>query len=96
VERSGTEVIGTAFNRSRSGSYDRDLDVRGYSANEGGVLTMAILDAEHALPGNEVTFVWREENGDTSKQSRLPERRADGSVAVRAGVACSDRSSAGP
>jgi len=39
----------------------------GYSANEGKMLTLAILDAEHAAIGNEVTFVWGEENGGTSK-----------------------------
>ena len=39
----------------------------GYSANEGQMLTLAILDAEHATIGNEVTFVWGEENGGTSK-----------------------------
>ena len=39
----------------------------GYSANEGRMLTIAILDAEHAEPGTEVTFVWGEENGGTSK-----------------------------
>ena len=37
----------------------------GYSANEGRMLTIAILDAEHAEPGTEVTFVWGEENGGT-------------------------------
>jgi syringate O-demethylase len=39
----------------------------GYSANEGQMLTLAILDAEHAVNGNDVTFVWGEENGGTSK-----------------------------
>ena len=39
----------------------------GYSANEGKMLTLAILDAEHAEPGTEVTFVWGEENGGTAK-----------------------------
>ncbi len=39
----------------------------GYSANEGKMLTLAVLDAEHAEPGTEVTFVWGEENGGTSK-----------------------------
>jgi syringate O-demethylase len=39
----------------------------GYSANEGKMLTLAILDADHAAVGNEVTFVWGEENGGTSK-----------------------------
>ena len=39
----------------------------GYSANAGQMLTLAILDAAHATIGNEVTFVWGEENGGTSK-----------------------------
>jgi syringate O-demethylase len=39
----------------------------GYSANEGKMLTLAILDAAHAENGNEVIFVWGEENGGTSK-----------------------------
>jgi glycine cleavage system aminomethyltransferase T len=39
----------------------------GYSANEGKMLTLAILDPEHAEPGNEVIFVWGEEGGGTSK-----------------------------
>ena len=39
----------------------------GYSANEGKMLTLAVLDAEHAEPGTEVTFVWGEENGGTTK-----------------------------
>jgi glycine cleavage system aminomethyltransferase T len=39
----------------------------GYSSNEGKMLTLAILNAEHAEPGTEVTFVWGEENGGTSK-----------------------------
>jgi syringate O-demethylase len=39
----------------------------GYSANEGQMLTLAILEPEHAVVGNEVTFVWGEENGGTTK-----------------------------
>jgi glycine cleavage system aminomethyltransferase T len=39
----------------------------GYSANEGRMLTLAILDPEHATIGNEVIFVWGEENGGTTK-----------------------------
>ena len=39
----------------------------GYSANEGKMLTLAILDPTHAELGNEVTFVWGEENGGTTK-----------------------------
>lgn len=39
----------------------------GYSSNEGKMLTLAILDNEHSEPGTEVTFVWGEEDGGTSK-----------------------------
>jgi glycine cleavage system aminomethyltransferase T len=38
-----------------------------YSANEGKLLTLAVLDSEYAEPGTEVTFVWGEENGGTRK-----------------------------
>jgi syringate O-demethylase len=38
-----------------------------YSANEGKMLTLAILESEYAEPGTEVTFVWGEENGGTRK-----------------------------
>jgi syringate O-demethylase len=38
-----------------------------YSANEGKMLTLAILDEQHAEPGTEVTFVWGEEDGGTRK-----------------------------
>lgn len=39
----------------------------GYSANEGAMLTLAIVDVEHSEPGTEVIFVWGEEGGGTSK-----------------------------
>ena len=38
-----------------------------YSSNEGKMLTLAVLDAEYAEPGTEVTFVWGEEDGGTTK-----------------------------
>jgi len=38
-----------------------------YTANEGKVLTLAIVDSEQAEPGTEVSFVWGEENGGTRK-----------------------------
>jgi len=44
----------------------------GYSANEGRMLTIAVLDAEHAEPGTEVTFVWGEEGGGTKKPTVEP------------------------
>ncbi|MGC1357299.1 MAG: aminomethyl transferase family protein [Xanthobacteraceae bacterium] len=39
----------------------------GYTANEGKMLTLAVLDAEYAEPGTEVIFVWGEENGGSAK-----------------------------
>jgi syringate O-demethylase len=39
----------------------------GYSSNEGKMLTLAMLNNEFAAPGTEVTFVWGEENGGSSK-----------------------------
>jgi glycine cleavage system aminomethyltransferase T len=39
----------------------------GYSAGEGKMLTLAVLDPEYAEPGTEVTFVWGEEDGGTAK-----------------------------
>jgi syringate O-demethylase len=44
----------------------------GYSSNEGKMLTLAVLDAEHAEPGTEVTFVWGEEGGGTAKPTVEP------------------------
>jgi glycine cleavage system aminomethyltransferase T len=38
-----------------------------YSANEGKLLTLGVLDSDYAEPGTEVTFVWGEENGGTAK-----------------------------
>ena len=39
----------------------------GYSSNEGRMLTLAILDEKYSEPGTEVTFVWGEEGGGSSK-----------------------------
>jgi glycine cleavage system aminomethyltransferase T len=39
----------------------------GYSSNEGKMLTLAMLDNEHAQAGNEVTFVWGEQPNSGSK-----------------------------
>jgi glycine cleavage system aminomethyltransferase T len=39
----------------------------GYTANEGKMLTLAVLDAEHAEPGTEVIFVWGEQDGGSAK-----------------------------
>jgi syringate O-demethylase len=39
----------------------------GYSANEGRMLTLAMVDDEYSEPGTRVTFVWGEEGGGSSK-----------------------------
>jgi glycine cleavage system aminomethyltransferase T len=39
----------------------------GYSANEGKMLSLAVIDGEHAEPGTEVTLVWGEPDGGTAK-----------------------------
>ena len=39
----------------------------GYSANEGKMLTLAVLDAEYAEPGTEAVLTWGEPDGGTSK-----------------------------
>jgi syringate O-demethylase len=43
-----------------------------YSSNEGKMLTLAVLDAEHAEAGTEVTFIWGEEDGGTGKPTVEP------------------------
>ena len=43
-----------------------------YSANEGKMLALAVLDAEHAEPGTAVTLVWGEEDGGTAKPTVEP------------------------
>ena len=44
----------------------------GCSSNEGKMLTLAVVDAEYAEPGTEVTFVWGEEGGGTAKPTVEP------------------------
>jgi glycine cleavage system aminomethyltransferase T len=44
----------------------------GYSANEGKMLTLAVLDAAYAEPGTEVTLVWGEEGGGSAKPTVEP------------------------
>jgi syringate O-demethylase len=39
----------------------------GYSSNERSMLSLAMLDTEHSKPGTEVTLVWGEEGGGTTK-----------------------------
>jgi syringate O-demethylase len=55
----------------------------GYSSNEAKMLTLAILDNEHAVIGNEVTFVWGEQPGTGSK----PNVECHTQVEIRATVA---------
>jgi glycine cleavage system aminomethyltransferase T len=38
-----------------------------YTANEGKMLTLAVLDAEYSTPGTEVTLVWGEPGGGSAK-----------------------------
>ena len=49
----------------------------GYSSNEGKMLTLAMLAPEHAEPGTEVTFVWGEEGGGTSKPTVERHKQTD-------------------
>ena len=49
----------------------------GYSANESKMLTLAVVDAEHAEPGTEVTFVWGEEGGGTAKPTVEPHEQVE-------------------
>ena len=44
----------------------------GYTFNEAKWITLAVLDADYAEPGTEVTLVWGEENGGTSKPTVEP------------------------
>ncbi|CAD7340125.1 aminomethyl transferase family protein [Sphingomonadales bacterium 56] len=44
----------------------------GYSANEGRMLTLAMVDAEYAEPGTKVTLLWGEPDGGTSKPTVEP------------------------
>jgi syringate O-demethylase len=39
----------------------------GYSSNEGKMLTLAIVNAEHSTPGTQVSLVWGEEGGGSAK-----------------------------
>ena len=48
-----------------------------YSANEGKMLTLAVLDPEYAEPGTEVTLVWGEANGGTQKPTVEPHVQAE-------------------
>jgi syringate O-demethylase len=49
----------------------------GYSANEGKMLTLAVVDPEHAEPGTEVAFFWGEEDGGSAKPTVEPHVQAE-------------------
>ena len=49
----------------------------GYSANEAKMLTLAVLDPEYAEPGTEVTFVWGEDRGGSSKPTVEPHEQTE-------------------
>ena len=49
----------------------------GYSSNERRMLTLAVLDEEHAEPDTEVVFVWGEEGGGSSKPTVEKHRQAE-------------------
>jgi syringate O-demethylase len=38
-----------------------------YTANEGKMLTLAVMNAEHCAPGTEVSLLWGEPNGGSTK-----------------------------
>jgi syringate O-demethylase len=44
----------------------------GYSSNEGKMLTLAMVNPEHATPGTEVALVWGEPNGGSAKPNVEP------------------------
>jgi vanillate/3-O-methylgallate O-demethylase len=44
----------------------------GYTVNEAKMLTLAVVDEAHAEPGTEVTLLWGEEGGGTSKPTVEP------------------------
>ncbi len=49
------------FDRVVAGGKDAGVSTWiGYSSNEGRMLTLAVLDEEHATPGTEVTLIWGE------------------------------------
>ena len=55
----------------------------GYTANEDNMVSLAIVDAEHAAVGTEVTLVWGEPDGG----SRKPQVERHRQFEVRATVA---------
>ena len=55
----------------------------GYTVNERKILSIAVLDAAHATPGEEVTILWGEPDGG----SRKPHVELHQQTLVRATVA---------
>ena len=61
------------YDRVLSGSKHAGISTWiGYTANEGKMLTLAILDEEFAHPGTEVTLIWGEPDGGTTKPTVEP------------------------
>jgi glycine cleavage system aminomethyltransferase T len=56
----------------------------GYSSNEGKMLTLAMLAEKYATPGTEVTFVWGEPDGGTSKPTVERHRQVEIKAVVSA------------
>jgi glycine cleavage system aminomethyltransferase T len=54
----------------------------GYSYNERSMLSLAVIDTEHSAPGSEVTLVWGEEGGGSSKPTVERHRQAEVRVTV--------------
>lgn len=54
----------------------------GYSSNEGRMLTLAMMDAEFAVPGTEVSLVWGEPDGGTKKLTVEPHKQVEISAVV--------------
>jgi glycine cleavage system aminomethyltransferase T len=49
----------------------------GYSANEGKMLTLAIVNPDHAEPGTGVTLLWGEEGGGSAKPTVEPHTQVE-------------------
>jgi glycine cleavage system aminomethyltransferase T len=54
----------------------------GYTHNERAMLSLAVIDAEHSKPGTEVTLVWGEEDGGSSKPTVERHKQAEIRVTV--------------
>jgi glycine cleavage system aminomethyltransferase T len=67
------------YDRVLSGSRTVGLSTyTGYNFNERALLSLAIVDNEHSRPGTEVSVVWGEENGGTTKPT--VERHAQATI----------------